>query len=103
MCAPLQSREIDPLGAGDTFKRGVSCTSTVHGTDLRDLPGTRETRAAAFSTTQSGGKLKLFRNPASWAEFFAKLHKPQAQVRFENSTHRLTPILFKVFQPTDFA
>jgi sugar/nucleoside kinase (ribokinase family) len=72
-CAPIAVEVVDPLGAGDTFNAGFLC-EFVKGADLRTCLDSGN-RAAAFSTTRSGGT-EAFRNPAAWAEF-RELNKPQ--------------------------
>jgi sugar/nucleoside kinase (ribokinase family) len=70
-CPPLPVKVVDPLGAGDTFNAGF-LHQYVLGADLKTCLDSGN-RAAAFSTTRSGGT-EAFRNPALWAEF-CKLHK----------------------------
>ncbi len=69
-CLPLSVDVVDPLGAGDTFNAGF-LHEYVRGADLKASLDSGN-RAAAFSTTRSGGT-EAFRNPAMWAEF-CELH-----------------------------
>jgi len=69
-CLPLSVDVVDPLGAGDTFNAGF-LHQYVRGADLKTSLECGN-RAAAFSTTRSGGT-EAFRNPALWAEF-CELH-----------------------------
>jgi sugar/nucleoside kinase (ribokinase family) len=57
---------VDPLGAGDTFNAGF-LHQHVRGASLKECLDSGN-RAAAFSTTRSGGT-EAFRNPGLWAEF----------------------------------
>ena len=69
-CAPLPVEVVDPLGAGDTFNAGF-LHQYVRGADLKTCLESGN-RAAAFSTTRSGGT-EAFRDPGRWAEF-CELH-----------------------------
>jgi len=72
---PLSVDVVDPLGAGDTFNAGF-LYQYVRGADLKTCLDAGN-RAAAFSTTRSGGT-EAFRDPASWAEF-CELHGSAAK------------------------
>ncbi len=73
-CPPLPVEVVDPLGAGDSFNAGF-LHQYIQGTDLNTCLDAGN-RAAAFSTTRSGGT-EAFRNPGLWAEF-CELHKTRA-------------------------
>ena len=65
-CSPIAVDVVDPLGAGDTFNAGF-LHQHVRGASLKGCLDSGN-RAAAFSTTRSGGT-EAFRNPGLWAEF----------------------------------
>lgn len=73
--APLTVDVVDPLGAGDTFNAGF-LHEHVRGADLKTCLDSGN-RAAAFSTTRSGGT-EAFRNPLMWAEF-CELHSARTK------------------------
>lgn len=65
-CLPLAVEVVDPLGAGDSFNAGF-LHEFVRGADL-DACLNSGNRAAAFSTTRSGGT-EAFRSAELWVEF----------------------------------
>ncbi len=74
-CSPLAVEVVDPVGAGDTFNAGF-LHQYVRGADLNTCLDWGN-RAAAFSTTRSGGT-EAFRTPALWTEF-RELHSSRAR------------------------